>query len=195
MAIHQHSDRFSGDLQSGDLQSVDPGMGEFGVGDPLELAAATGLASEDADYRRAFDRAVRMLAQREHSVQELTTKLRSKGVAVALATLVVDDLRGRGLQCDERFAEAFVHSRVRRAQGPIRIREELRQRGIGDDIADAVLTESGEYWLELAAATRAKKFGTEPPLDRDDWSRQARFLARRGFPSDLVYRVLDGAVD
>jgi regulatory protein len=152
-------------------------------------------AREDPGYRRAIERAVRLLAQREHSVQELTEKLRGKGIDAALASLVVDDLRGRGMQSDARFAEAFVHSRIGRAQGPIRIREELRQRGIHDELADEMLTESGEYWLELAKATRAKKFGDAAPSDRDDWGRQARFLARRGFPADLVYRVLDAARD
>jgi regulatory protein len=167
---------------------------ESEVNDRLGLVALDpGNQPEDPRYRRAFDRAVRLLAQREHSVQELTEKLRGKGVDAALADLVVDDLRGRGMQSDARFAEAFVHSRIGRAQGPIRIREELRQRGIEDALAEEMLTESGEYWLELAEATRVKKFGEAPPADRNDWSRQARFLARRGFPSDLVYRVLDGA--
>jgi regulatory protein len=152
-------------------------------------------AHEDPGYRRAFERAVRLLAQREHSVRELTEKLRGKGIDAAMASLVVDDLRGRGMQSDSRFAEAFVHSRIGRAQGPIRIREELRQRGIDDELAEEMLTESGEYWLELAKATREKKFGAAAPGDRDEWSRQARFLARRGFPADLVYRVLNGAGD
>ncbi|MFU8817808.1 MAG: RecX family transcriptional regulator, partial [Pseudomonadales bacterium] len=141
MAIQQHGDMHT----------------EWEAGEDLDLDGPVGdAAPEDTDYRRAFDRGVRMLAQREHSVQELTTKLRSKGVPAAVAALVVDDLRGRGLQSDERFAEAFVHSRVGRAQGPIRIREELRQRGIGDDVADEVLTQSVEYWLELAAATHVR---------------------------------------
>jgi regulatory protein len=166
------------------------------TGDLLELAAIDQAAAEqDARYRQALDRAMHLLAQREHSVSELTGKLRSKGIDADLAALVVDDLRGRGLQSDARFTESFVHSRVGRAQGPIRIREELRQRGIADDLADEMLTESGEYWLELARATREKKFGEAPPADRDAWGRQARFLARRGFPSDLIYRVLESARD
>ena len=27
--------------------------------------------------------------------------------------------------------------------------------------------------------------------DRSEWNRQARFLAGRAYPSDLIYRVLD----
>jgi regulatory protein len=171
---------------------------------PTDLIAAQGtaasehgdeLAHQDRRYRLALDRAVRLLAQREHSVRELTAKLTSRGVDAATAGLVVDDLRGRGLQSDGRFAEAFVHSRVGRGRGPMRIRQELSQRGIDDEIADEVLTTSAEYWLELAAGVRQKKFGDAVPKGRDEWNRQARFLAQRGFPADLIYRVLGNVAD
>lgn len=155
-----------------------------------EPAERLELGEEDRQYRLAFDRALRLLGQREHSVRELTSKLTGKGIDAATAGLVVDDLRGRGLQSDERFAEAFVHSRVGRGHGPIRIRQELGQRGIGDELADELLTRSGDDWLELAEHARGRKFGDAAPADRDDWNRQARYLARRGFPSDLIYRVL-----
>lgn len=162
---------------------------------PEDTATADGVESEGRAYRAAFEQALRYLGQREYSVQELVTRLKGKGVDPATAALVVDDLRGRGLQSDARFAEAFVHSRINRGQGPIRIRQELSQRGIDDDVADEVLTQSAEYWLDLAREARVKKFGDDAPDGRDDWNRQARFLARRGFPSDLVYRVLGAGAD
>lgn len=157
--------------------------------DGPELPARS-LEEDDQHYRAAFERALRLLGQRDFSVRELVQRLESKGVDGATARLVVDDMRGRGLQSDQRFAEAFVHSRINRGHGPIRIRQELAQRGVDDDLADEVLTESGDYWLEQGDRARTKKFGSEPPEDRDDWNRQARFLARRGFPSDVIYRVL-----
>jgi regulatory protein len=169
---------------------------EPSVGGASSADASTtdgGLGEEDRRYRLALDRALRLLGQREHSVRELTAKLTGKGIDAATAGLVVDDLRGRGLQSDARFTEAFVHSRVGRGQGPIRIRQELGQRGIGDDLADELLTRTGDYWLELAQRTRIKKFGDAAPADRHAWNRQARYLARRGFPSDLIYRVLGNA--
>jgi regulatory protein len=170
-------------------------------GDPLaldlvELAGQSEAAAEqDARYRHALDRAVRLLAQREHSVRELTAKLCGKGIDAALAALVVDDLRGRGLQSDARFAEAFVHSRISKAQGPLLIREELRQRGVDDSLVDEALHPCREQWLILARAVRDRKFGDDLPHDRKEWARQARFLARRGFSTDAIYRVLGGRED
>ena len=60
---------------------------------------------------------------------------------------------------------------------------------------DEVLTQSTDYWLGLAERARRKKFGGPAPASRDDWNRQARFLAQRGFPADLIYRVLGGIAD
>lgn len=153
-------------------------------------ASASETGEDDRRYRIAFDRALRLLGQREHSRRELVAKLGGKGVDGSTAELVVDDLRGRGLQSDERFTESFVHSRLSRGQGPVRIRRDLAQRGIDDDLADDALSMPAEQWLDLAAEVRQRKFGGDPPDGRDDWNRQARFLSQRGFPSDLIYRVL-----
>lgn len=158
-------------------------------------AALTALDEEDRHYRQAFEKALRLLGQREHSTRELTSKLTAQGVDAATAGLVVDDLRGRGLQSDARFVEAFVHSRLGRGQGPIRIRQELGQRGIDDELADEWLTHSAEFWLGQAQELRVRKFGPEPAADRNEWNRQARFLARRGFPADIIYGALGGAGD
>jgi regulatory protein len=173
-------------------------MSDFNVSEPrvpeagdAADAPAEHLGEEDRRYRLALDRAVRLLAQREHSVRELTAKLIGKGIDAATAGLVVDDLRGRGLQSDLRFAEGYVHSRIGRGHGPVRIRQELNQRGIGSELADEVLGAAAERWQELAEAARRKKFGDAPPADREAWARQARFLTSRGFPAELIRRVLD----
>ena len=148
------------------------------------------LEEDDQHYRAAFERALRLLGQRDYSVRELIRRLEGKGVDGATARLVVDDLRSRGLQSELRFAEAFVHSRVSRGHGPIRIRQELAERGVDDDLADEVLTGSVEFWLEQGDRARRKKFGEDTPANRNEWNRQARFLARRGYPSDVIYRLL-----
>ena len=83
-----------------------------------------------------------------------------------------------------------MRSRIGRGYGPIRIRQDLYQRGIDDDLIDSELTCSTERWLELAQTVREKRFSPTEPGDRNVWNAQARFLARRGFPADLIYRVL-----
>ena len=43
---------------------------------------------------------------------------------------LLDTLSGEGLQSDERFAESFVHHSLNKGQGPNKITQELRQRGV-----------------------------------------------------------------
>lgn len=145
------------------------------------VADETGIARESA---------LRLLARREHSVDELRRKLKRRGYSGNTIDAVVGSLGAAESVSDARFAESFVRVRSERGQGPLRIRAELRDRGISDPLADEVLTATSQYWLERARKARSKRFGETVPETREDWNRQARFLAQRGFPSDLIYRTL-----
>jgi regulatory protein len=147
------------------------------------------------ELRAARIAAVRLLARREHSTDELRRKLKRRGHPEAVIETVVATLSDASYVSDSRFADSFVRVRSERGRGPLRIRAELRERGVEDALADELLTETADFWIERARSARRKRFGEAPPATRDDWNRQARFLARRGFPSDLIYRVLGAADD
>jgi len=165
--------------------------------------AAAGVAALDAvdapprdqrdDALAARDCALRLLAQREHSTDELRSKLKKRGYATATIAEVVASLDDAHSVSDVRFAESFVRVRSERGQGPLKIRAELRERGVADGVVDEAMMATAEFWLERAQRARVKRFGSAPPADRDAWNRQARFLAQRGYPADLIYRTL-GAV-
>ena len=145
-------------------------------------------------YRAALDSAVRSLGQREHGRRELERKLKSKGHATEVIEQVMDYLLEHDLQSDARFAEGLIRSRVQRGYGPMKIRQELGSKGVAESVLENQLTEPSEFWENIAEGSLSKKFG-EPPASREDWAIQARFLARRGFPSDLIYRVLGGQAE
>ncbi len=104
----------------------------------------------------------------------------------------LDALAGEGLLSDRRFAEAYVDSRVARGFGPLRIREELRRRGIDGAARDAACPETSRRWDALACAARVRRFGEPPPGDFPERARQARFLTRRGFSPAQVAAALGG---
>lgn len=145
-------------------------------------------------YRSALNSAVRSLGQREHARRELEQKLSRKGHEAELIQRVMDYLLAHDLQSDGRFAESLIRSRVQRGYGPMKIRQELSAKGVAEQILEDHLTEPSEYWETLAGESLEKKFG-QPPQSREEWATQARFLARRGFPSDLIYRVLGSQTD
>ena len=135
--------------------------------------------------------AMELLARREHSKKELTVKLSARGAERAAIAPVLESLEHDGLQSDERYAQALLQSHVRRGKGPLRIRAELRARGVGDDLIEAALREGETSWTDHARRARAKRFGEALPQTREERARQARFLEQRGFAAEHIRAALE----
>lgn len=142
------------------------------------------------DSRLIRDRAMNLLARREHGRLELQRKLVQKGFNADSVATVLDELSHEGLVSDHRYAESLVHSRIARGQGPLKIRAELSQNGIADSLIDEVMSDQKVDWWARAAEVRQKKFSSKAADTYDEKSRQGRFLASRGFPSDIIWQVL-----
>lgn len=139
--------------------------------------------------------ALGLLARREHSTRELLGKLRSKGFADALINPVLEQLGARRLLSDARFAGSYSRVRASKGYGASRIAQELRMRGVADDVAAVALDEVNNEWRARIAQVRCKKFGEALPESPNDRARQARFLLQRGFTSDQVRAVLRGKLE
>ena len=131
-----------------------------------------------------------LLAGREHARRELAAKLAAGGAGSDGVERVLDALEAQGLLSEERFTEQFVRSRRGRGQGPARIREELRRRGIGDVAAREAIGQDDAHWAERASQARSRRFGDAAPVDYREWARQARFLERRGFTTEQIRSAL-----
>lgn len=134
--------------------------------------------------------AMDLLARREHGEQELARKLRARGFEADATVDALQQLIADGLLSDERFAEAFVHSRFQRGAGPQKIRAELRERGIDDVLISHSIEALDEDWQARLREVREKKFGASLPGDFRERSRQMRFLQQRGFSTEQITRVL-----
>jgi len=147
-------------------------------------------------------RALACLAQREHSRQELQRKLlRALQMAAAKAqeelpdeaeasvTALLDRLAADGLLSDARYIDSRLRTRAPRL-GTRRLAAELAQQGLkpeGDTWAEVKATER-----ERALALLHRRFGDAPPPDPKERARRVRFLVARGFPADLVLRLVEG---
>ena len=103
---------------------------------------------------------------------------------------MLDALEARGFLSNQRFTEQYVGSRIARGQGPLRIREELRRRGVDGAAAKEAIERDDGFWFEQASRARRKRFGEAMPADGREWVRQARFLERRGFTAEQIRSVL-----
>jgi len=134
----------------------------------------------------ARKKAMDYLARREHGRVELRNKLTKFGFDADVSDAAIERLVDDGLQSDQRFAEAFIQSRIHQGKGPTRIRVDLSQRGVSDSVIDDGLYEAAQNWRMLAREVRAKKFGTELPAEFKEKARQMRFLQYRGFEPEQI---------
>lgn len=144
-------------------------------------------------------RALRCLAQREHSRAELARKLarhaedRPEAPAAAQIDSLLDELAAKGLLDERRAAEAVVSVQSRRF-GAARLRQTLRTRGVLPDVAAEALAAVAGSELDRAREVWRRRFGA-PAADAAGRAKQARFLAGRGFGSDVIRLVVRGVDD
>jgi regulatory protein len=79
------------------------------------------------------ERALRLLARREHSRVELVRKLERAGFARDDIAPLLDAFEAKNWLSDRRFAESYVADHRARA-GSVKLAYDLRQRGVGDSI-------------------------------------------------------------
>jgi regulatory protein len=103
--------------------------------------------------------------------------------------IVIEGLKKEGLQSDHRFTEAYVNSRFQRGHGPVRISQELKEKGISATLADEIMEEYDDAWMQQLVNTREKKFGNTLPKDYKEQARQSHFLRYRGFNPDQIRKL------
>lgn len=142
----------------------------------------------------AYNKALGLLARRDHSRKELRQKLDRSGYARDESSEAIDRLGEQHYQDDDRFAEALIRNRSAQGYGPMRLRAELKSHGLSDARIRSLLDAADIDWDESAAAQLRRRYrtGTTDPAER---ARRAQFLLRRGFPAATVRDVTHADVD
>ena len=135
----------------------------------------------------AYQRALGLLVRREHSRQELSRKLRARGVEAEEADSALTTLARQDFQNDARFAEALARSRAVAGYGPVRIRAELGTHGLGRDLVDAALAACEGNWQAMANQLVERRFGSKDMADPAIRRKAVDFLLRRGFDQKVAY--------
>lgn len=141
-----------------------------------------------ADIRLA---AMNLLARREHSRFELGNKLSRRFTDGAMVDEQLSQLAREGLQSDVRFAESYARQRVSRGYGPVRVREELRERGVSEENFAVAMEELAVDWRAVAAEVMLRKFGAQDAANFKENARRCRFMQYRGFTAEHYRRLQD----
>lgn len=139
---------------------------------------------------KAYERAVSLLARREHGAKELSVKLEQKGFSRTESQDALAQCQRLDLQSDERFVESFVRVRIGQGYGPLKILQELKIKGVDSDLIHQQLSLEEEHWFTHALAVWQKKCKGVQDLSFSELQKQQRFLLYRGFSSDIIARVV-----
>ena len=124
----------------------------------------------------------------------MADRLRRKGFEVKVVAQVLQELTARRLLDDEAFARGWVRTRVlTRHLGRRRLAEELREKGVPEEIVGTALQEAFREVSEEEVARQAgeKRFKLLAHLSVDVIRRRLTgYLLRRGFPREIVERVV-----
>lgn len=139
-------------------------------------------------------RALRYLAQREHSRVELERKLarvvedRPDASAQAQIAAALDDLAAKGLLSETRTAASVLNSQGQRF-GVRRLKQTLQAKGIAPELVSSTLAQARGTELERAREVWRRRFGALP-ANAAEMGRQMRFMAGRGFEGDVIRQLL-----
>ena len=137
--------------------------------------------SQNKDCQAA---AIRLLSRREHSSKELKRKLLEREFESHLIDNILISLQDDNLQSDDRFAECYVRSKIQKGVGPVRLRRDLREHEISDEMINCYLHD--QQWQQLAIKVRQKRFGNVLPESFEERAKQMRFLQYRGFSTEQI---------
>jgi regulatory protein len=134
----------------------------------------------EAEKAAAWDKSLELLGRRDHSTFELERKLRSREFGAEAIRIVIRRLKDFGYLDDERYAEAWIRSRLkRRPEGRSRLMAGLAKRGIRRGIIQTVLDSVyGEEEAEDAIKRAAEKILRRGAIDDETLKRK---LSTRGF--------------
>lgn len=158
--------------------------------------------AEDDLQQRALDYVMTILSQRaytEHQLRERIARRFGPHATEIDTDSILDQLREYNLVNDELFAEQYAETyRLRR--GPIRIAQELRQRGVAESIiaeALAKLRRTTDF-VECAHALiteRAWRYQVAEGADFTEFAKAKQrawgFLARAGYEIETIEIVLE----
>ena len=169
-------------------------------GDPGERSHVGGAerdACENSDGDRTFtDRgkaavrsAMNLLVNRDRSEQELRGRLAQKGFGEEEIGEAIAYVSSFGYLNDRRFAEVYVASYAGK-KSRMAIESDLTKRGIDTVCIEEALATLPEDETEIMRALLEKRAGAPHILDDRELRRHSAFLARKGYASGDIWRVL-----
>lgn len=146
--------------------------------------SAADAPSFEEQFAAARAAAMRSLARRESAESELTNRLRKQGFDEAVIEAVLDYCRDHRWVDDERYGAMAVRAGAAKGHGPIKIRFELRRKGLCDTQIETAFDQPELDWFELAADLLQRRARVGDLADFKLRMKWLKYLLGRGFNQD-----------
>lgn len=140
----------------------------------------------------AREKAIGYLARFARSERQVRNYLVRKEFSSEEIAEAITYLRDRGFLNDASFAESVVRERIRRCDGPRKIRQMLFEKGIDSETQDRLLRELYPEELQVEAAAELIRKRLRRTSDRD---KVLRFVASRGFSRYVMIQALKNCTE
>lgn len=157
-------------------------MVDIPMSEPADNPLPEPTFEEQFAAARAF--AMRSLARRESAESELANRLRKQGFTDAVVEGVLDYCREHRWVDDERYGAMAVRAGAAKGHGPIKIRFELRRKGLDDNQIEAAFEQPELDWFELAAELLQRRARATDLADFKLRMKWLKYLLGRGFNQD-----------
>ncbi len=154
--------------------------------------------------------AIKYLSYRERSSYEVSQFLKGKGFSHEEIASTLMGLEELGYVNDDRYCEAYIRYSITKGKASLRIRQELKEKGIRGDKVDLFLEEMLDNqtekenalreaekllrkngWLEPSGGTSEEDESYGGGLDEKLKGKIGRRLSTMGYSSGVIYSVLE----
>ncbi len=150
---------------------------------------------QDSDAHRAKEKALYLLEHRSHTKKELTEKIARTAASREAAAAAAQRMEDLGLVDDEAYARNFAKELfLRKRYGPLRVKQELRHKGIDGELIEELLEEyqgmeDGQLLQENIQSILERKYAG---WQEDEKLRRRAFAAlqRMGYGYEEIQQAL-----
>ncbi len=163
------------------------------VGEEISEDLIDKLIAEE-DLQQAKDAAFSLLSYRQRSRQEIKNRLAEKGYSPDIIRQVISVLEQLDYIDDREFAVSWIRDRISRGFGPYRVRQQLREKGIAEQIIEEQLEAEYDFELEYQLAEQLASKKKRRYRNKSDWETRNKLkqvLKRKGFSFSVIEVVLD----
>lgn len=142
---------------------------------------------KEYDEKALRHKAIELLARREYSYSELEKKLSVLSEDFETIEKILNWLIEMELQSDTRFAQMYLRSKALSGYGPVRIKLDLKQKGINEFLIENSFEALAFEWDEEVDRLIIKKVKDLSLEDMKLKNKVMGYLQRRGYTLNQIY--------